>query len=80
MQMGAVQANAVRRTTRPWLSDLDLLVVEIAVPMALVNLVSVLTMMGWLSASWLPQWLSVACSVWIALVLYCGPVLRTRKE
>ncbi len=80
MQVGTVQADAVRRTTRSGLSDLGLLVLEIAVPMALVNLVSVLTMAGWFSASWLLQWLSAACSAWIALVLYCGPVLRTRKE
>ena len=83
MQAGAVQADTVRRTTRSGLSDLARLVLEIAVPVALVNLVGALALMGWLSiSSILPQCLSVACSVWVVLVLHSGPLLAPtpRKE
>ena len=46
MHVGVIEAGAARRRRQPVLSDLALLAIEIAVPVAFVNLVGVLMMMG----------------------------------
>jgi Zn-dependent alcohol dehydrogenase len=50
MHVGVMEAGAARSRSTPVLSDLAVLAIEIAVPVAFVNLVGVLTMMGWPSA------------------------------
>ncbi|HYM06078.1 MAG TPA: hypothetical protein VEU11_05915 [Terriglobales bacterium] len=62
-------ADAVRRTTTWWPSDLGVMVLEVAIPVALLNF------LGLLAGVWLPQWASLACSVWALLVLQFGPIL-----
>lgn len=85
MQVGAIEAGAARRRSKPVLSDLAVLAIEIAVPVAFVNLVGVLTMMGWLSAFSILNipvydWSPVVCAVWVLLVLHYGPLFAPKPQ
>ena len=85
MHVGVIEAGAARRRNKPGLSDLAVLAIEIAVPVAFVNLVGVLTMMGWLSPLSILNipvydWSPVVCAVWMLLVLHYGSLLAPKPE
>jgi hypothetical protein len=85
MHVGVIEAGAARRRIKPVLSDLAVLAIEIAVPLAFVNLVGALTMMGWRSAFSILNipvydWSPVVCAVWVLLVLHYGPLFAPKPQ
>jgi hypothetical protein len=77
------ETGVERHTRRPLRGDLVLLVLEILIPVALVNLIDVLTIVGYLPELYIlnvPFYESsmVACGVWAFLVLNYGPFLAPK--
>ena len=79
------------RTTKAMPGDMTLLLLEIAIPVSLANLVEALTMAGYLPEFSLLEvplywWAVAGCAVWVLVVLNCGPFQapgvseRWRKE
>ena len=85
MQVGVIEAGAAQRRRRPVLGDLALLAIEIVAPVAFVNGVAVLTMMGWLSAFsiWniqLYDWSPVVSAIWVLWLLHFGPLFAPKPQ
>ena len=77
MDLTLRETGVARRTRR---LRLALLVLEIVIPVPLINLVDILTIAGYLPEfyilnSSLYEWSLVACAVWALLVLNWGPFL-----